>query len=505
MRKPQPTAYRAKKTAPADPLGPAGDHNPEDSCRSSGGGYRNVVRSDAAGLVRSWKQLLTGAPKLETFCDEKRRGGLSTAPRAKAATPGLSRRPRTVVQAPRAVQIGLEGLVSGANHRPGRLVNLPGDSPAVTSRGGEATTLDTLCRLRGEAPRGETAPAQARSDTEQPVAGNGLDPAIARMAGMAGRAPRDPKSLPRLLQARKLIIQHGWGRSGHPDRWTLVSAVQDGSLESWHALELLRELAGQRNLVSWNDAPERTGTDVIALIDRAIRELGATPPRARYRAPRRRGGRAGGWTVGTHPTRATRESWPDSPEPAAGSITLHPPPAPTSSRAEGPAMTPGAEADTTKPPAVRRLVEYEATLHALRVGYRELAAELEQLGPEASGLRLEVSDMALELEALVRRANSQRIRAMTFSALRDERCGATSSRAQYPLTCELPAGHPGPHGATACDPWSHDARVHCAAPLAHKGSNAPLFCTRPIRHDGRHGLVLDPRDVPEGEDELGSA
>ena len=129
---------------------------------------------------------------------------------------------------------------------------------------------------------------------------------------MARSPSLEPLSLPILLEARRRLVAEGWGRSEHPERWTLTSAVADGSISGWRALELLRWLAGDRNLVTWNDSPVRTGTEVVALIDRAIRELGGTPPRVAYREPRRRGGRAGGWTITTTPARTTRESWQGS-------------------------------------------------------------------------------------------------------------------------------------------------------------------------------------------------
>lgn len=116
-----------------------------------------------------------------------------------------------------------------------------------------------------------------------------------------------------LLHAREVLCRDGWvrgeflvDRAGAPrarvdgDPWTLVQALwsADVSLARWEARLLLQRIAGHPNLIEWNAHPNRESRDVELLLDKAIRELGGTPPRVRIRGPhtRRHGG---GWVVTT--------------------------------------------------------------------------------------------------------------------------------------------------------------------------------------------------------------
>lgn len=119
-----------------------------------------------------------------------------------------------------------------------------------------------------------------------------------------------------LLDARALLVRDGWvseyvddwGRLRQKipgEGWTLWIVVADGTIHGWHARRVLELLAGD-TLPRWNSHPRRTGTEAVALVDKALRTLGFAVPRTRYRERnRRRAGRAGGWTIS--PWGATRE------------------------------------------------------------------------------------------------------------------------------------------------------------------------------------------------------
>lgn len=279
------------------------------------------------------------------------------------------------------------------------------NSQGGVSPGERGSAHDTLCPLQGHAPSGADARLHACIDTSRVVAQTGLHVGIALVLGMAQRPTLSPDSLPLLLTARARVIQDGWGRSDHDSRWSLVAAVTDGTLAGWRALELLRWLAFERNLIRWNDHPGRTGSEVVALIDRAIRELGGTPPRIRYREPRKRGGSPGGWSIGNPRT--------DS----RGLSGL------SSGRSHGAAA--GARSSSaTQPgqpmqPIVSRLVENERALFELVKSYRALLADL-PINAEVSLIRLDLVHIIGDLNELLQRAQYHRTRAQTVRELNNE-------------------------------------------------------------------------------------
>lgn len=67
---------------------------------------------------------------------------------------------------------------------------------------------------------------------------------------------------------------------------TLMEVVADGTLKGWHCREALSAVAGEP-LANWDTRRGRTQAERLAVVERAIGELGA-------RRPLRRGG----WTVG---------------------------------------------------------------------------------------------------------------------------------------------------------------------------------------------------------------
>jgi len=117
-----------------------------------------------------------------------------------------------------------------------------------------------------------------------------------------------------LREAREALLSRGWrpgvlpvNERGHVleedplGRVGLVEAIQgeSASVARWEARMLLQRIAGTASLPVWNGHPYRTGAEVVALIDTAIRQLGGIVPRGRYRErpePRR-----GGWIVSDGP------------------------------------------------------------------------------------------------------------------------------------------------------------------------------------------------------------
>lgn len=253
-------------------------------------------------------------------------------------------------------------------------------------------TQDTLCQpeLSGSADNsGVSLDASSRIELQRDVA---------VVPGMYRRPKLNPRSLPLLLDLRARIIRDGWGRTDDATRWSLLD-VRDGSLEAWHALELLRWFS-DHNLPKWNDAPGRTGSDVVALIDKAILEFGARPPRTRYREPRRRGGRAGGWTISDSPARQRASRAGSGPEPGDVSLTSV-----VSGRAFSlPFARRSPHTMQYEKPLHAQLVEVEATTHAAKEHLRQIARAYQirnkELGRDAEDLVLELSTVLLAINRL---------------------------------------------------------------------------------------------------------
>lgn len=124
--------------------------------------------------------------------------------------------------------------------------------------------------------------------------------------------PSDAEVLRVLLVARRLLLA-GWIQ-GHawvddrgcdvPDQmgprvaWSLIGALSHaakGELVGEHAKKLLRRIAGDVNLVAWNDHPLRELGEVVHLVDRGIAMVGG-------RIPRR-----GGWRISSGPVASSGE------------------------------------------------------------------------------------------------------------------------------------------------------------------------------------------------------
>lgn len=96
-----------------------------------------------------------------------------------------------------------------------------------------------------------------------------------------------------LRDARAYLLQHGWCQHGFHDQAgrSCLSGVLDvvavGRFVFLQAHQRLYEVfadsvAPHHTIAEWNDQPERTLADVLALLDRAIARLDAqTPAEAR--------------------------------------------------------------------------------------------------------------------------------------------------------------------------------------------------------------------------------
>lgn len=235
------------------------------------------------------------------------------------------------------VVAGTQSEHRGARRISGLLAQLI--NPLLSRRSSNAHAKEhcALGKLGFSVLRAETLDPTTRSSTQQPVALELARSAFpdsaagAFLRGFAGwwlssfdadamrlRALRLPEKLDksavldRLLAARRRILEAGWtrehvdehGRSQAPtsgDPWTLWEAVQPPAASSglmihgWHARQVLQRIAGE-NLPAWNSHPHRTPHQVVQLLDQAIRALGGTPPRTRYRESRK-GKRFGSWFV----------------------------------------------------------------------------------------------------------------------------------------------------------------------------------------------------------------
>ena len=122
------------------------------------------------------------------------------------------------------------------------------------------------------------------------------------------RTARPGEIAPVLLEVRKRLVSEGFRRGLYPvderghrvpaDRppWTLVDAINccEVTAARYHARLYLSAMAGVVDLSEWSAHPYRTGTEVVALIDKALHAQGVQPPRTKYREPRRH---AGGWQI----------------------------------------------------------------------------------------------------------------------------------------------------------------------------------------------------------------
>lgn len=97
-----------------------------------------------------------------------------------------------------------------------------------------------------------------------------------------------------ILIGARAIVERGWSQragyrnaSGHvcfaadathhcPIAAILVSSHPVASSEK--AIEALRQVTGQPNIVAWSDAPERTKAEVLEAFDEAIRRVKAGAP-----------------------------------------------------------------------------------------------------------------------------------------------------------------------------------------------------------------------------------
>lgn len=86
-----------------------------------------------------------------------------------------------------------------------------------------------------------------------------------------------------LVAAKSHLMEHGWcqGALHRDDQVCVIGAI---NVAGWGSIELNEQQLGERRPLlgllseineamvcgSWNDAPERTFDDVIALLDRAI-------------------------------------------------------------------------------------------------------------------------------------------------------------------------------------------------------------------------------------------
>lgn len=117
-----------------------------------------------------------------------------------------------------------------------------------------------------------------------------------------------------LLSARALLVR-GWARDGmavdadgrevfatyrHASAvaWSLPGALACSDVERAvhveHARRVLRHLLKEYDIPAWNRHPLRTQEEVLVLVDRALVDLGAEPPRERPLRPRKH---RGGWSV----------------------------------------------------------------------------------------------------------------------------------------------------------------------------------------------------------------
>jgi hypothetical protein len=91
-----------------------------------------------------------------------------------------------------------------------------------------------------------------------------------------------------VLRGALADVQAGWCQGAVEDgtgRLSLYGAVQTGRVETQYAVEVLREVLGEWNLIAWNDNPIRRKAEVVQALRRAIARAGLHL-------------RRGGWTVG---------------------------------------------------------------------------------------------------------------------------------------------------------------------------------------------------------------
>jgi hypothetical protein len=87
---------------------------------------------------------------------------------------------------------------------------------------------------------------------------------------------RKQAALP-VLQGALADVQAGWCQGAVGDgtgRYSLYGAIQTGRIETQYAVELLRDVLGEWNLIAWNDHPARRKADVVHVLRRAIARAG---------------------------------------------------------------------------------------------------------------------------------------------------------------------------------------------------------------------------------------